>query len=219
MEKRIVRFMPVVFVLGIVLSGFNETPARPVEKGSHDGVLIRQSRISADLKDIPLMELLLMIQEQCSIWFKCNESLLDEKVSVRFKDLSLEDGMKRILASMNHVFVFDANGRLAGVMILSKSKTGMDTAKNRHLSPRNPPTARALSRDTAKDYFESMSPSSERSKPRPVIQKAQLVKHPNIKPAVSRVHHDNASVENPDSDRPVSALGVSRNMMKPVKEQ
>ncbi|MBW2034668.1 MAG: hypothetical protein JRI94_13985 [Deltaproteobacteria bacterium] len=212
-------FVAIVLILTIVFFGFNETPARPVEKGSHDGVLIKHSRISADLKDIPLMELLIRIQEQCNVWFKCNESLLDEKVSVRFKDLSLEDGMKRILSSMNHVFVFDANGRLAGVMILGKSKTGMDMAKNRHLSPRKPPSAMALGRDTAKDYSESTSYSSERSKPRPVIQKAQLVKHPNIKPAVSRVHHDNASVENPDSARPVSALGVSRHMMKPMQDQ
>jgi len=208
-----------VLILSIASPCLSETTTRPVKPSSHDGaVLIKNGRASTNAENVPIMEMLLMIQEQCSIWFKCNESLLDEKVSVQFKDLALEDGIKRILSSMNHVFVFDANGRLAGVMILGKSKTGMDTAKNRQLSPRNPPTARALSRDTAKDYFESMSPSSERSKPRPVIQKAQLVKHPNIKPAVSRVHHDNASVENPDSDRPVSALGVSRNMMKPVKD-
>jgi hypothetical protein len=219
MKKRIARFMSVVFVLGIVFFGFNETSTGKIEKDFHDGVLIKQSRISVDLKDISLMELFIRIREQCNVWFKCNESLLDEKVSARFKDLALEEGMKRVLSSMNHVFIYDENGKLAGVMILDKSKTGMDTAKNRHLSPRNPPTARALTRDTTMKYSEPASHFSERSKTRPVIQKAQVVRHPNIKPAVSRVLHDNASVENPDSTGPVSSLGISRHMMKPMQEQ
>jgi len=128
-------FIALILILSIVLFGFNETPAGKIEKGFHDGVLIKHSRISADLKDIPLMELFIRIQEQCNVWFKCNESLLDEKVSVRFKDLALEDGIKRILSSMNHVFIYDENGKLAGVMILGKSITGMDMAKNRQLSP------------------------------------------------------------------------------------
>ncbi|MBW2358728.1 MAG: hypothetical protein JRF21_08565 [Deltaproteobacteria bacterium] len=197
-------FIALILILSIVLFGFNETPAGKIEKGFHDGVLIKHSRISADLKDIPLMELFIRIQEQCNVWFKCNESLLDEKVSVR---------------SMNHVFIYDENGKLAGVMILGKSITGMDMAKNRQLSPRNPPTARSLSKDTAREHSEPASHFSERSKSRPVIQKAQVVRHPNIKPAVSRVLHDNTPVENPDSSGPVSSLGISRHMMKPIQEQ
>lgn len=68
--------------------------------------------LSADLKDTPLKSILMAIQKQKGIWFKAEDDLLEEKISIQFRDLSMEGGMRRILASMNHLLVFGQGGEL-----------------------------------------------------------------------------------------------------------
>jgi hypothetical protein len=46
--------------------------------------------------------------------------LESEKVSVAFSDLSIQDGLERILSSMNYSLFFDESG-VVGVMLLGKA--------------------------------------------------------------------------------------------------
>jgi hypothetical protein len=85
-----------------------------------ENITIRDGRMSADLKQAPLVAIAKDIENQAGISFKGDESLLEETVSVSFKDLPMEDGIRRILANLNYSFMFDDKGKIASVMIMSQ---------------------------------------------------------------------------------------------------
>ena len=80
--------------------------------------------LSADLKGTSLNAIFEALEREKGIWFKGDLSLLDEKVTVQFTDHSLEDGIKRILASMNYCLVFESDGVLLGAILIGKEKGG-----------------------------------------------------------------------------------------------
>jgi hypothetical protein len=88
--------------------------------GWAENLTIRDGRMSADLKGAPLVGIAKDIENQAGISFKGDESLLDETVSVSFKDLPLEDGIRRILANLNYSLMFDDHGKISTVMIISE---------------------------------------------------------------------------------------------------
>ena len=81
---------------------------------------IEKGHISAELTNAPVLVLVRQIESQGGIWFKALADLAGEKVSVRFADIPLDEGLKRILRGMNHSLVYGADGRIAGVYILGK---------------------------------------------------------------------------------------------------
>jgi len=58
--------------------------------------------LSADLKGAVLRDILEGLNKERGIWWKGDQSVLEEKVTVQFIDLSLEDGMKKIFGSLDH---------------------------------------------------------------------------------------------------------------------
>jgi len=80
--------------------------------------------LSANLKEVSLNAIFEALEREKGIWFKGDLSLLDETVSVQFTDQSLEDGMKRILSSMNYCLVFESDGVLLGAILIGKEKGG-----------------------------------------------------------------------------------------------
>jgi hypothetical protein len=85
-----------------------------------ESVTIQNGRMSVDLKEASLLGVAKDIEKQSGIAFKGDESLLEEKVSVSFKDLPLEQGIKRILANMNYSLMFDNRGEVSEVMLMSE---------------------------------------------------------------------------------------------------
>ncbi len=83
----------------------------------------KQRRLSANIKETPLRAVLDRIKQQKRIWidtgFMRNSSLLDEQISVRFRDLPIQDGLERILSGMNHCLIFDEDS-VVGVMLFGK---------------------------------------------------------------------------------------------------
>ena len=77
---------------------------------------------SARIRQAPRNNILKRINEKTGIWFKLltkeKESGLDEKVSVEFKNISIEDGLDRIFGSVNHCLIFDKQAYVIGVYIL-----------------------------------------------------------------------------------------------------
>ncbi|MBN2062688.1 MAG: hypothetical protein JW882_19965 [Deltaproteobacteria bacterium] len=117
-----------VICLMLILSAasfcFAETRQAMDKDGTDKGsLIIKNKKISVDFDAVPLRDILGGIKNQLNIWIKGNESILDEKTSVRFTDLSFEDGIKRILYSTNYVFVYHADGNLSGVMLFDKSSS------------------------------------------------------------------------------------------------
>ena len=99
--------------------------ASPAQEGN---IYLRftEHAFTARIEDASLETVIDRIKEERDIWFRVwsKESLEDEKISVTFNDLSIKDGLERILSSMNHTLFFDQSG-VVGVMLLGKAdKTG-----------------------------------------------------------------------------------------------
>lgn len=114
-----------------ISSGSAETAGFTGTGSSYDGrIQIDNNGVTADLRNAPLRGVIREIGEKSNIWFKGDESVIDEKVSVQFKDLPLEESLKRILINCNYSVIYDGKGRVAGLYILGKEKSGRDKGSN-----------------------------------------------------------------------------------------
>ena len=62
--------------------------------------------LSMDIKDEPLKEVLERISDQNGITFSLPPSLAEEKVMMRFSNLTLEEALSKILSPYNHIFIY-----------------------------------------------------------------------------------------------------------------
>ena len=95
--------------------------------------------LSAKIREAPLREVIATIEKKgiwFKLWFKGKESVLNEKVSVRFKGLPVKEGLERILSTLNHCLVFDNNGVLSGVILLGKPERTTTRSTGRTGTPR-----------------------------------------------------------------------------------
>ena len=128
------------------------------EKLAHSGqgasyqgqLLIENGMVSADLEEVSLRIILEQIRKQANVWFESDRNLLNEKISIQFKALPLEDGLKRILAPFDHALVFDAKGKLVGLNLLEKAGSDREKTVNRDVSPLRPPSQKTLGPDSGK---------------------------------------------------------------------
>jgi hypothetical protein len=101
-------------------------------------LVFKEETLSANLDEVPLKEVLEKISREKGIWIKWKGSVLEGKVSLQFRDLYLQDGLRRILAQCNHSLVFNRAGRLIGLYIIGKGKpqtAGILTTKSDDTMP------------------------------------------------------------------------------------
>lgn len=104
----------------------------PESSGAKEANLtLKGDYISANLKGASLKAVFEALEREKGIWFKGNRSFFEEKVTVQFTDLSLEDALKRILSSMNYCLVFERDGALVGAMLIGKGKSGPAWTKSK----------------------------------------------------------------------------------------
>ncbi len=75
-----------------------------------------------DIEDALLRDVLERIKEKRGIWFKAwsrGKAVLDEKVSVYFKQQPIKEGLDRILSGINHCLIFEQHS-IVGVMLFGK---------------------------------------------------------------------------------------------------
>ena len=80
-----------------------------------------RAAFTAKLQKESLKNVFERLHKETGIWFKVPESALDERVSVQFEKLSIREGLKRILRTMNYSFLFDQNNNLIGVFVFGKA--------------------------------------------------------------------------------------------------
>lgn len=80
--------------------------------------------MSAEVQGVPLRVILEKIEREKGIWFKGDESVLERSVSIRFTDLPLDIGLRRILSGVNHVLFFDQDRGLVGLFVLGEKGPG-----------------------------------------------------------------------------------------------
>jgi len=125
MSKFARRFTMFFIALLIVAGFYSERPRAQVVD-----LKLKGESLSAHLNGTPLKHVFEKLNREKGIWFKGDASLFEEKISVHFSDLSLQDGLKRILSSMNYSLVFGDNGRLDGVIIIGKSALALARAES-----------------------------------------------------------------------------------------
>jgi hypothetical protein len=188
-------------------------------------ILIQDSAISANLEGVSLGEILQQIKTQTSICYRGTESLFKQKVSVQFRDLPLEDGVKRILAPFNYSLMFDADGGLAGMILLGRSYRDQDramqtTAITKRSSPQQP-----LEKETTKGSLEAVRTSSSPENPtakfviRHIIGEFHSLEKGAIQPLAPRDSQGSLSSSSPDRGKPSTSLGISRHMTNPMTDQ
>ena len=125
------KILIVILAMGsFFLSIFTTVPAQ----SASIGLTFKGDALSANLKGVCLEEILEKLEREKGISWKGNSSLLEEEVTVQFKNLSLDEGVKRILRSMNHYLIFDAGERLAGIIIIGEKTGGQVMPKGRILA-------------------------------------------------------------------------------------
>jgi hypothetical protein len=127
-----------VFIL--CLLGYNSTSAEP-RRIELDFV---NQALSATIKSAPLKTVIAEIEEEEGVWFKLwlrgEDSVLDEKISVRFKNLPVKEGLERIFSPFNHCLVYDQDGKLSGVILFGKPEPRKDWSRRRRVLPRRTPS-------------------------------------------------------------------------------
>jgi hypothetical protein len=79
--------------------------------------------ISADIQSVSLRLILETFNREKKIWFKGSEAILNTKISVRFRDLSTEEGLKKILSKVDHACFYNHNKQLVGLFVVTKGNS------------------------------------------------------------------------------------------------
>jgi hypothetical protein len=143
-----------------------------------EAVSVKDGLVSVNLKDSSLLEVARDIEKQSGVWFRGDETLFQEKISVSFNDLPLEEGLKRILANLNYSLMFDAKNNVAGVMVMGEGTPAgaqpgrPGTTPSRVVTPPRPSTRPA---PTVRPRPSTSTPraTTARRPPRVVLPPAQ----------------------------------------------
>lgn len=131
---------PGVFILFISVFIFNAYHIGCAAPSSSEGktldITFNNGRLSVKLKDSPLENVLqeIMIQSGAKIWLN---DKIDEKVTIEYKNIPVEEGVRRILKDKNYAFVYSPYETNAGKLSIvgsSKSKEIFADVKNNQLN-------------------------------------------------------------------------------------
>lgn len=147
---KITKFIIACFMLPCFCLGFPPSSSPGTEA---IGLELRGQTVSAELEGVSLRLVLEKLEKEKGIWFRGDESVLDEEVSIRFKDLPLHEGLRRILFTINHVLVFDEKERLVGLFIIGKKNTASPTSRDAAIA-----TGKSLPPQPAKEDTASKDP-------------------------------------------------------------
>lgn len=154
----------------------------PAWSGEEDiDVKIEGQTLSANVKEVPLKAMLEKLKKETGIWVKGSQSLLQDNISAQFEDLPLQDGLKRILSSMNYSFVFGPNNKLEGVVIVGKGKSrptkARSAAATRQRSISSSPKSTSSSKAGSRGYKKSVltkGSSTSRNSPKATTEKQKM---------------------------------------------
>ena len=173
MRKRTMTFHSGLVLIFAALSLFSCTSALAA-----DLVNVKDGSLSVNLKDTSLLEVARDIEKQSGVWFRGDETLFQEKISVTFNDLTLEEGLKRILTNLNYSLMFDTKNKIAGVMVMGEGNpAGAQPGRPGVMPPgvATPPGTRTRSTPPVR----SRPPASTRSA-------ASVLRPPRVAPQPSR---------------------------------
>lgn len=159
--------------------------------------------LSANLTEAPLKDIAEKLEKEIGVSFKGDASLFNEKVSVRFKNLPLENGLKRILCRINYSLVFDGDGRVASVIVLGRAAPGDNTVKRNDSIADRKPVSDASEGSSVEESFEVVrnAPPPENPHPEPIdmkiVRNSPPPENPHAPPIDTTVMRDSPPPGNP----------------------
>ncbi len=95
-----------------------------------ENVLVEGDRISVQAKEIILGELLKSIEKRTGIAFELNKALLEKEITISFKELSLLEGIKKIIYPLNYAIIYDPGDVVSKIIIVDRSNASPMTTLN-----------------------------------------------------------------------------------------
>ena len=142
-----------------------------------EAVSVKAGLLSVNLKESTLLDVARGIERQSGVWFRGDETLFQEKISVTFNDLPLEEGLKRILTNLSFSLMFDNEHKVKGVMVMGENKSTEPQPSGPGVPPQRvvtPPGAKTQTPPTARIRPSTALPSEMvRRPPRVIPQPAQ----------------------------------------------
>jgi hypothetical protein len=89
-------------------------------EGGKIEIAFKDDRISATIEGGSLRDIAERFKAEKGIRINGKKSLLDEEVSVEFKDLAIVEGLKRIFSKMSYSLIFDQDGKVMEAMLFGK---------------------------------------------------------------------------------------------------
>ena len=89
-------------------------------EGGKIDLTFKDERISAKIEEGSLRDIARRLKAEKRIRITGKESLMDEQVSVEFKNLSAVESLKRILFKMSYTLIFDQDGKVIEAMVFGK---------------------------------------------------------------------------------------------------
>lgn len=210
---------------------------RSISSGGYLFTEVVDDLLTVDIRDVPLEEVLKHLSDQNGITFFLSPSLGKEKVMVRFSNFKIDDGLNKILASYNRIFIYskeDCNSheppttRLTEVRIYPRfQKTdkqgklavtpGIHSKASQH-SLENKDTKRYGMKDSGvsggKKSVETLSKSMKNknfgARGRDVKQSAMIGKGKAARTLASTIKNKNQEV-NKESDKTLQKMGEDLN--------
>ena len=175
------------FIVFYIFFLVNTTPfSKALAEKADIDLRLRGQVLSASFEEVALKSIFERLEKERGIWFQGEQSLLEERVSVQFENLSLEHGMRRILARMNHCLVFEEGGKLIGIIILGKSDKDRALALTRVVSTKTPFPPKSSEEQETPGMFE-------------VIRNMPPPDNPNVKPIDMTIIKNSPPPGNPDA--------------------
>lgn len=109
---------------------------------------IKKQTLSANIKNTALRDVIKEIEAEKKIWFNTgfmrDKSLLDDDISMKFGNVSIQEGLDRILSGINYSLFFKGN-KVVGVMLLGRpaKRAYRGRSATRRIPARRTPFTRA----------------------------------------------------------------------------
>jgi len=144
---------------------------------SAEEVSVKDGLLSVNITDTSLLQVARAIEKRSGVWFRGDETLFQEKISVSFNDLPLEEGLKRILTNLSFSLMFDNERKVKGVVVMGEDKSTEPLPSRPGVPPQRvvtPPGAKTQTPPTARIRPSTALPSEMvRRPPRVIPQPAQ----------------------------------------------
>jgi predicted ribonuclease YlaK len=123
----------VLFLIGIVTISFDTIPCRASVKGSEPPVF------SLDVKNQPLEKVLDKVSKMTGYEITVNKEVLDLPVTASFKNMSVYEGLRRILGSLNHSVISNDKEKKISIVVVTKDiqrKTKAASSGQKEIDPK-----------------------------------------------------------------------------------